>query len=121
MSLKPDILMSKYDHKRNKFYFNNLLSSVQCASDVDECAAGKHNCDGKCQNTIGSYRCLCSVGYKLGADGRTCEGNKLNSISRLLTRIFWGHKAIELGILITSVSMARLQGRYKVYGYTTPI
>ena len=110
MSQKPDILMSKYDHKRNKFYFNNLLSSIQFASDVDECMVGKHNCDGKCQNTIGSYRCLCSVGYKLGADGRTCEGNKLNYIS--FNKNFLEHKVIELGILITLVPMARFQGRY---------
>jgi hypothetical protein len=32
-------------------------------SDLDECSEGRL-CDGKCLNTVGSYRCLCEPGYR---------------------------------------------------------
>lgn len=50
------------------FYFPFLNA------DVDECTKEKHFCDQICDNTIGSYRCSCSAGYKFNADGRSCEG-----------------------------------------------
>jgi hypothetical protein len=31
-------------------------------SDIDECSEDVF-CNGKCLNTIGSYRCLCDPGY----------------------------------------------------------
>lgn len=42
--------------------------------DLDECATGKHRCDpnARCQNTHGSYRCQCNVGFE--GDGFTCRG-----------------------------------------------
>ncbi|KAK2121793.1 hypothetical protein P7K49_003179 [Saguinus oedipus] len=30
-------------------------------------------CGHKCENTLGSYLCSCSVGFRLSADGRSCE------------------------------------------------
>ncbi|KAJ6653325.1 hypothetical protein lerEdw1_009354 [Lerista edwardsae] len=41
--------------------------------DVDECAGGRHNCDQDCLNVAGSFRCACQPGYKLRADGKTCQ------------------------------------------------
>ncbi|XP_078313226.1 fibrillin-1-like [Crassostrea virginica] len=42
--------------------------------DVNECAVNPNLCvNGICVNTDGSFRCECLAGYKLGADGRTCE------------------------------------------------
>ncbi|XP_036356423.1 uncharacterized protein LOC118762143 [Octopus sinensis] len=40
--------------------------------DLDECAEGIHNCPPhmKCQNTVGSFNCLCSWGYRW--NGETC-------------------------------------------------
>ena len=49
-------------------------------SDVNECekiiggVVSKGGCQHKCNNTIGSYICLCNKGYFLAADERTCEG-----------------------------------------------
>ena len=45
--------------------------------DLDECQNSLHDCDQKCINMVGTYRCQCHLGYKLQADKKTCEGNIL--------------------------------------------
>ena len=49
-------------------------------TDTDECALGTFECGERytCNNTEGSYECVCSPGYELSADKESCEGN-LNS------------------------------------------
>ena len=42
--------------------------------DIDECAEYTDSCSDVCVNTKGSYKCQCSVGYTLGSDGTTCNG-----------------------------------------------
>ncbi|XP_049310082.1 putative vitellogenin receptor isoform X1 [Bactrocera dorsalis] len=41
--------------------------------DIDECLEIYGLCSQGCQNTRGSYRCTCDVGYVLKADNHTCE------------------------------------------------
>ena len=53
-------------------------------ADVDECSLGSHLCNQLCHNTNGNYRCSCREGYKLGADGRTCEGAVSMTFSLLI-------------------------------------
>ncbi len=45
-------------------------------TDLDECKTGTYNCDVNtdCQNTVGSYTCVCKAGYT--GDGKTCTGRK---------------------------------------------
>ena len=51
-------------------------------SDIDECAEMRDNCNrvgptpAECINTEGGYECSCSqyTGYRVSADGITCEG-----------------------------------------------
>jgi hypothetical protein len=47
-----------------------------CTIDVNECLKNDSLCDGKansiCNNTIGSYNCLCNIGFK--DNGNKCEG-----------------------------------------------
>ena len=44
--------------------------------DVDECLDNNGGCSHGCENTIGSYRCTCPVGYRLEniVDPRQCVG-----------------------------------------------
>ena len=45
--------------------------------DIDECAAGTHDCSekGSCTNTAGSFTCSCESGYS--GDGKICTGTVL--------------------------------------------
>lgn len=46
-------------------------------SDIDECLEGIANCSQICNNTYGSYQCLCELGYMLNEeDNVTCNLSK---------------------------------------------
>lgn len=53
-----------------------LLCCFRTCSDINECEKfkDKYLCVGSCENIPGSYACTCPAGYKLGSDGRTCQG-----------------------------------------------
>lgn len=44
---------------------------------MDECAESPAVCDGQgvCENTLGSYKCVCRPGYR--GNGTHCEGKQL--------------------------------------------
>ena len=43
-------------------------------SDIDECSENRDDCEHVCANNVGSYSCTCQDGYRLDANGRTCNG-----------------------------------------------
>ena len=53
-------------------------------SDINECIDETSRCTHNCQNTLGSYTCSCTSGYRLSSDGYTCNGKSLKSLVRLL-------------------------------------
>ncbi|VDK27739.1 unnamed protein product [Gongylonema pulchrum] len=55
------------------YYPEQLASGKKKLPDIDECSLGIANCAQKCVNIPGSYQCICERGYRLGADGITCE------------------------------------------------
>lgn len=52
------------------------LIFFRTCSDIDECEKFKDRglCIGQCNNVPGSYACSCPEGYRVGSDGRTCQG-----------------------------------------------
>ena len=44
--------------------------------DIDECSnqTSLNDCSDRCVNTVGSFMCACSSGYRLASDQRTCIG-----------------------------------------------
>ncbi|XP_070548454.1 fibrillin-2-like isoform X9 [Ptychodera flava] len=49
------------------------LSGISCQIDDNECDFDSEYCEYRCQNTFGSFQCLCPAGSTLNADGRTCK------------------------------------------------
>lgn len=52
---------------------NSISTYYITHTDVDECALEMDECQQRCNNTIGSYTCSCSGGYRLQSDGVTCQ------------------------------------------------
>ncbi|WAR00910.1 FBN1-like protein [Mya arenaria] len=51
-------------------------------NDIDECRVLANVCqNGRCLNTMGSYRCICNNGYKPDTSGSQCIGKKYTIIS----------------------------------------
>uniref|UniRef100_A0A3Q2PHS1 EGF-like domain-containing protein n=1 Tax=Fundulus heteroclitus TaxID=8078 RepID=A0A3Q2PHS1_FUNHE len=46
-------------------------------ADINECERLPQPCAHRCLNTPGSHRCLCPAGYRLMANGKTCQGETL--------------------------------------------
>lgn len=40
--------------------------------DIDECQKENGNCEKDCQNTLGSFRCICPSGFELAENGFNC-------------------------------------------------
>ena len=60
---------------------------VFSASDINECATGKHRCysNQRCVNTDPGYRCLCPRGYVSAGPGTPCLGKEMK---RLMTMLY---------------------------------
>ena len=50
------------------------MHSIYYFADINECETGKHHCDSNafCNNTKGSYICICNPGYN--GNGVNCTG-----------------------------------------------
>ena len=51
-----------------------MTSFGDFSADIDECDMEVHGCMHTCNNTQGSYECLCGDGYELMENGRNCTG-----------------------------------------------
>lgn len=72
--------------RRNKCQpsVNTKNMSILFFADINECETGEHNCDANhtyCNNTKGSFACLCEPGYT--GDGLNCTGNKRVTVIEL--------------------------------------
>ncbi|XP_065068975.1 uncharacterized protein LOC135694205 [Rhopilema esculentum] len=48
------------------------FSGRTCSDDTNECQVENGGCSQTCINSVGSYKCECSDGYKLAEDGKKC-------------------------------------------------
>lgn len=61
-----------------QFLRTNLCSfcvqyKIICFTDVDECMENHRIClFGRCDNTLGSYRCICDRGFTVSSDSTFC-------------------------------------------------
>lgn len=64
------------------------MSSVQLyvffPIDIDECRTLPDLCkNGRCINTLGSYKCICNKGYRIDFTGTRCRGKYVLSFTVL--------------------------------------
>ena len=45
-----------------------------CSLDINECETNEGGCEHICNNTMGSFECLCQQGFNLADDGLQCNG-----------------------------------------------
>ena len=57
-----------------------MIDVIPIYKDINECAEGTGGCAQMCTNTVGSYDCSCSSGYRMASDSHGCDG-KSNSIT----------------------------------------
>lgn len=73
----PDDLRSSSNKMLVKFVSDGSVNkpgfSATFMKEYDECQNADHGCDHECVNTLGGYRCECSIGYELHSDGKKCE------------------------------------------------
>ena len=71
-----------------------MLSDI--SAEIDECSQNlTHDCDQRCNNTIGSYECSCdSEGFVLSEDGHSCLG-KLNACGKSLACFYVKYENID--------------------------
>ena len=50
------------------------LFFVMMFLEMDECLEGTAGCSHRCENTQGSYLCLCSQGFQLDSEAKNCIG-----------------------------------------------
>ena len=71
------------------FYFALTKAVTVPLTDVDECKTyrGKQ-CEHRCENTAGSYRCACRPGFVLNADGHSCDGASIGHVLCCISVLF---------------------------------
>uniref|UniRef100_A0A1B0G546 Metalloendopeptidase n=1 Tax=Glossina morsitans morsitans TaxID=37546 RepID=A0A1B0G546_GLOMM len=80
----PGNIISTTNEMFLKLVSDSLIGKLSFSAifmlEIDECKLGTHNCQQKCKNTLGSYRCACSPDYTLLADGKRCAKNPCSSV-----------------------------------------
>lgn len=60
---------------------SRVIAVIPATADIDECAnetlCGSH---GFCENSDGSFRCLCDRGYESSPSGHYCVGELLSAV-----------------------------------------
>lgn len=59
-----------------EFHVTLILVYVFLLTDIDECTQDLHLCSqGRCENTEGSFLCICPAGFMASEEGTNCIGN----------------------------------------------
>ena len=91
LSKKPRLhILNKFFKKQfEEFRLSIIIKNYYDKTlDINECQSTHLNqCQQRCFNTFGSYKCGCNTGYRISADGKTCTG-KANTIRIKVYNVF---------------------------------
>lgn len=86
-------------------HVTKLFCPFVSVPDVDECIESPVACDGRsvCENTLGSYECVCRPGYR--GNGTHCEGKQLvlTSLRGKLCFLWTGSASLCARVLMLAV------------------
>lgn len=84
----------------HSFIKGNVHYYVFLFSDLDECESNSaNNCKQLCINVPTSYFCDCRDGFKLNADGQSCDGETCLCIAELTVYV-WGSYIVLLAVYL---------------------
>lgn len=69
------MIVERVDSDDDVKVFIFMMVCVCNTADIDECERNPSVCyGGVCENTDGSFKCVCPSGYQLSEDTSACEG-----------------------------------------------
>ena len=71
----------------NTYCGKDFSSVFLTITDINECLTSNGGCSHTCNNTVGSYYCICSTGYVLQPNNHDCEGKYYQLSLDLTTHI----------------------------------
>ena len=82
------------EHAKGSFMLRLILSCLILPfSDLNECQSLNGGCAHQCNNTHGSYHCMCRDGFRLRSDNHGCDSKSSNFLP-IYTLFLWSHLAI---------------------------
>lgn len=73
---RGDRMLVFHEQRVWEFHATLILLYVFLLTDIDECAQDQHLCSqGRCENTEGSFLCICPAGFMASEEGTNCIGN----------------------------------------------
>lgn len=82
------------------------ICEFTCVTDIDECERNPALCrGGSCENTEGSYQCVCPPGHQVSEDGDACEGANTHFVQKIQKPVIYLNKPMNCNSMVLEYVM----------------